>query len=321
MPAASVMLGAFAPGSFRVFPVSDLGLGDARAALDPWLETHEPMLCLVHGDPMAEQDPTLLLAELDQICGGFIAGGLTSSRGQHLQIAGQVGSGGIGGVAFSEDIPVATTLSQGCAPLGPVHTVTRCEDQVIMELDGRPAFKVFTEDIKNRACACTGQDFSSQDIEKAMFREDYEAQDETVHNLFRGEVHVAFPVSGSDQSDYLVRNLIGIDPESGWVAVAAPVAPGDAMMFVHRDEDSLAADLETSLQGLKARVTRQYGRFDPKGAIYISCVARAVPGNRGGDAAHVRAVMGDIPIAGFYANGEISNRRLYGYTGVLIVFL
>ncbi len=321
VPAASLMIGALPVESFRVFPVSDLTFSAARAVLDPWLEAQSPMLCLAHGDPMTDHDPALLLAELERLTGGFVAGGLTSSRHAHLQIADKVGAGGVGGVVFADDIQVASTVSQGCVPLGPVHTVTRAEDHVIMELDGREAFSVFTDDLKACASTRSGCDIAQERIEQAFFR-DSPPPDDTIRHLFQGEIHVAFPVAGSDQADYMVRNLIGIDPDSGWIAVPYHVTEGERMMFVHRDPDTVESDLTRSLVDLRDRVTRSHGHFNPQGAIYISCVARALGAcGETGEMDTIRAVIGDIPLTGFYASGEISNRRLYGYTGVLILFL
>ena len=318
-PAASLMLGIFPPESFRIFPAADLTLTTAREALDSWLDSHEAMLVLAHGDPLADSEPSSVLAELERLTGGFIAGGLSASRKKHILIAGQVSSGGIGGAVFSSDVNVATTLTQGCAPLGQAHTITRSDGNLGMELDGRTAFEIFAEDLKTMALTRAGEDPAQVEIAEAVFRSEYEAMDDGIKNLFRGEVHVAFPVTGSDQRDYMVRNIIGIDPESGWMAVPQPVEPGQHIMFVHRSDETIETDLTRALGELQARLTRERGQFAPLGALYISCVARAAAADR--EMALIRAVLGDTPLAGFYANGEISNRRLYGYTGVLILFL
>ena len=73
-------------------------------------------------------------------------------------------------------------------------------------------------------------------------------------------------------------------------------------------------------------MVHERGEFKPRAALYISCVARAgvrfsETERTGGEMALLRAVLGDIPIAGFYAAGEISNNRLYGYTGIIALFL
>jgi small ligand-binding sensory domain FIST len=283
--------------------------GPALQALAPWLQEQEPMLVLLHGDPLADTDPALTLAAVAQDIGGYTAGGLASARGLHVQIADGIVEGGLSGAAFAQEVEVVTALSQGCAPLGPAHRITGCEDNVVMELDGRPAFEVLSEDV--RALALSGTPAAQADEDGGI--------------TIRGEVHVAFPVPGRDHQDYTVRHALGIDPERGWIAVAQPVHEGMTMMFVHRDDDTVRADLARTLVDLRRRVTRERGTFAPRGALYISCVARAGvafdDGDRAGEMGLVREILGDVPLAGFYANGEIANGTLYGYTAVVILFL
>jgi small ligand-binding sensory domain FIST len=287
-----------------------------------------------------------MLAELEFLTGGFLAGGLASSRGPHLHIAGNLESHGISGAVFSPAVSVASALTQGCAPLGPEHTITRCDGNIVMELDGLPAFDVFSEDLRKMASERTGLAPEKVKISRRVRDEDEDgdaaakggrppefhaigaaAAGGDLEQLFRGEVHVAFPVPGTDRQDYLVRNALGLDPEKGWVAVSHRPSNGDRMLFVHRDDASVRADLMRMLLSLRRRVRGENNGFAPRGAVYISCVARTQTdfgdGGEGdcGEMRLVREVMGDIPLAGFYANGEISNRRLYGYTGVLILFL
>lgn len=308
--AIAVMIGRIDKDDFCVFPAIDLSPEPAQKALETWTDDHDSMLVLVHGDPHSDGDPVSVLAQIEQMTGGgFLAGGMSSSRGAHLQFADEIMHGGVCGVAFSQDVQVATTLTQGCAPIGTLHTITRCDENVVMELDGQRAFDVFAADLKTMAAQQKGTD-----IEEGTQEED----------LFRGEVHVAFPVPGSDQQDYLVRNALGIDPDKGWIAVAHNVVNGDQMMFVHRDNETLRADLSRALLELRERIQNEQGAFSPKGALYISCAARTMSDfgeGPGGEMKLVQEIIGDVPLAGFYANGEISNHRLYGYTAVLILFL
>lgn len=149
-------------------------------------------------------------------------------------------------------------------------------------------------------------------------------------------MHAAFPVSGSDQGDYLVRNIISVDEEQKSIDIAQVPSTGDQMLFVHRDNETVRQDLSATLCKLHKRLQRENDGFQPKGAIYISCVARAfndfnppepdqdplqLPQDKGGEMALIREIMGDMPLAGFYASGEINAARLYGYTGILILFL
>ncbi len=312
-PAISAMIGRIGKKDFCVFPAIDLNPGPARAALEQWTDGAEPMLVLVHGDPLSDTDPAAILTQLERITGGFIAGGLSSSRTVHLQFADEVMQGGVSGVAFSQDIAVASALTQGCVPIGPVHTITRCDENVVMELDGQRAFDVFAADLRLMAEKKAGRDPGRAIAESAS--------GEDPNDLFRGEVHVAFPVPGSDRQDYLVRNALGIDPDKGWIAVAHSIMNGEQMMFVHRDNDTVRADLSRMLLDLRQRLKNDIGSFSPRGAVYISCVARTMSDFGGGEMKLVREILGDVPLAGFYANGEISNRRIYGYTAVLILFL
>ena len=309
-PAVALLMGAFAPDDVCLFPPVDLDIAPVRAALAPWLADHEPMLVLAHGDPLSDNDPAHTLTELAEEVGGFFAGGLASARGRHIQFADGVVEGGLSGAVFSADIEVMTTLSQGCAPMGARHTITRARENMVLELDGRPAFAVFAEEL--RALAQAGG--PSTELEEGG----------TVN--IRGEVHVAFPVPGHEVRDYLVRHALGIDPDDGWIAVAYPVREGMPMMFVHRDDATVRADLSRALLELRERAIRQKGTFAPRGALYISCVARAngvftENGAPGDEMMLVREILGDIPMAGFYANGEIAGGHLYGYTAVVIVFL
>jgi small ligand-binding sensory domain FIST len=300
------MIGYIAADDFCVSPAASLDSDAHEIALDRWLEAHYPMLVLVHGAPDFDVDAQGTLAAIERRTSGFLAGGISSSRKPVLFADGVDGSG-FSGAVFSQNVAVATALTQGCAPLGPVHTVTRCEDHVLMELDGQRASDVFLEDLR----ALGGAGMQECDAESLIGR-------------FRGDVHIAFPVSGSDQRDYLVRNALGVDPERGWIALAQPVANGDKLLFVHRDGETMRADLSRMLTDLRARLTRERGSFAPAGALYISCVARMQQGfsdSPGSEMELVREIIGDAPLAGFYAAGEISNSRLYGYTAVLILFL
>lgn len=305
-PAIAVMAGAFDAGHCALIPQVDGDPAPVMAGLASWLEEHEPMLVLLHGDPLADVDPALTLAELAQEVGGFTAGGLASARGARIHIAGDVmEGGGLSGVAFAQEVEIATALSQGCAPLGASHRVTRCEDNVIMELDDQPAFDILAGEVQ--ALAATADPSVVPDGDGGV--------------TIRGEVHIGFPVPGRDHTDYLVRHALGIDPERGWIAVGHPVQDGTPLLFVHRDEHTVRADLARVLVDLRKRVSRQCGQFAPRGAVYISCVARAGLAGGPDEMKLVQDVLGDIPLAGFYANGEIANGHIYGYTAVVILFL
>ena len=134
-----------------------------------------------------------------------------------------------------------------------------------------------------------------------------------------GYIFAALPVPGSDTADYLVRNLTGIDQEAGAVAIGEMVDKGDPIMFCRRDPDTAVEDLKRMLNDLKRRA----GGNPIKGGLYFSCVARGPTqfGPESADLGMIRDELGEFPLTGLFANGEISNDRLYGYTGVLALFL
>lgn len=296
-PALAVMTAALPADSFRL-------LLNVRESLDEmgevrnWLRAQTeragplgaPMLGVVHADPRNDRLPQLVNDLADEV--GFLVGGLASGRGEMDQIAGTVCRGGLSGVLLAPSIAVATGLSQGCSPIGPVRTVTAGRQNVLMEIDGRPALDVFKEDIG---------DVLARQLHKIA-----------------GYIHAAFPVTGADTGDYLVRNLVGIDPARGWLAVGERVATGDRLLFVRRDRRAAEEDLVRMLQRI-----RRGAAAPPRAGLYFSCIARG-PNLFGPDSAELgllRRELGDFPLVGMFCNGEISNRRLYGYTGVLALFL
>lgn len=323
-PALAALVGYFNPDDFCLFPGAGDDSEQAEQTLAPWLEKTEPMLVFVHGDPLAEENPAHKLVDLEQLTNGFLIGGLSSSRTEHFQIAGDVFQGHICGAAFSQNIKLVTTLSQGCKPIGPVHTITKGDDHIIRELDSEKASGVFEDDLRSMAAHKIERDPALIDVKGDMIKIKEELPEDFT-DLFKGEIHAAFPVSGSDQQDYLVRNIIGLDPDEGSMVISETVTTGEHIMFVHRDNKTVQQDLSKNLLDLRTRVKRETGEFKPKAALYISCVARAFADSEDEEPFDemrlVRDIIGEIPMAGFYAGGEISAARLYGYTGILTLFL
>ena len=289
-PAIAVMAMAIPEASFRIFPSFAQSASQINGDVHAWAKAAAPVFGIVHADPANAKVPALI-EEMSEQLSCFLVGAVTASRGECYQFADALTGGGVSGILFSPDAPVATAHTQGCIPIGATHIVTEGVDSVLMELDGRRALDVFMEEVAKR----------------------YHGHVEGIAN----QLHVALPIEGSDTGDFMVRNILGIDPGRGWVGVGSMVKPGDRVMFVSRDKDSAKTDLRAMVEKLKARAGGK-----PKGAVYISCIARG-PNMFGGsgEVAVVREALGDVPLIGVYANGEISNNRLYGYTGVLTLFL
>jgi len=297
-PAAAAMIASLPEASFRVLPVIEDTVDQIPNAVRQWMKDASPPFGVVHGDPMNPRIPALveeLSLEIETLAlelPGFLVGGLTSSRVAQHQLASHVTSGGLSGVLFAPEIQVATGLSQGCSPIGAAHIISDCFDNTIAGLDGNPAIDVFKDDVG---------ELLARDLNRAT-----------------SYIHAAFPIHGSDTGDYLVRNLIGMDYERGWLAIAGPVEAGERVIFVRRDPESAKQDLTRMTKDLKRRLPTP-----PRGGLYFSCVARGpnMFGKDSSEMAVINDVLGDFPLVGFFGNGEISNNRLYGYTGVLAVFL
>jgi small ligand-binding sensory domain FIST len=294
-PALSVMVAALPAGEFQVFSgkLRAPALGSRTAS-----GAEAAHFAIVHGDPETDDMPELIEDMSSKVASGYLVGGLSSSRSATFQVANEMLQGGLSGVVLSSRVELATRLTQGCSPLrcGPGatpvrHEVTEGERNVILALDGRPALDVLRAELERAG----GGEFRQV------------AQ----------SIHVGLPVPGSDTGDYLVRNLVGIDPKHKAIAIGAYVEPGMQVMFCRRDGASAREDLGRMLDSIA-------GQLDgpPKGGLYYACVGRGehMFGRRSAELGIIRDRLGDFPLAGFFCNGEISHDRLYGYTGVLTLF-
>ena len=290
-PALSVLITPFEERDFRLIPSFEQDPHDWLDATRAWRETSMASVAVVHGDPGSTQLPKLVEALADGLQGGFLVGGISSADTLALQIADRATGNGLSGVLFSGQVAISTGLSQGCSLIGSKHRITACQHNVIETIDDRPALEIFKQDIG---------EVLSRDLNKVA-----------------GYIFAALPIAGSDTGDYLVRNLIGMDPGRGLLAVGDLLEPGMEIQFARRDAESARDDLRRMIEGLKKRLPGE-----ARGALYYSCLGRGrnLFGTDSEEMRLVAELLGDIPLAGFYANGEISHNRLYGYTGVLTLF-
>jgi len=293
-PAAAIMLAKLPADSYRLLPAGIDALADLLTVNQNWIAERSARFGIVHGDPRYSHIPQVIESLAVELDPGFLVGGLSSAGDDHfqLQIAGRIYENGLSGVLLSSDIPVISGLTQGCTPLGNRHTITNCERNILIELDGRPALDVFSEDIGE------------------VLARDY--------SRVAGYVFAGLPVPASDTGDYLVRNLVGIDPERKLLAIGDLVEKEDSIMFCRRDGDSAREDMLRMLTSLKRRAN---GRI--RGGVYYTCLGRGRNqfGSNSEELKMISEQLGEFPLVGFFANGEISHNLLYGYTGVLTLFL
>ncbi|MCL5060349.1 MAG: FIST C-terminal domain-containing protein [Candidatus Thermoplasmatota archaeon] len=283
-PAMAVMLGEFDPVDFSMLPV-------LRSPQDVEAQPAAAYFAIAHGDPANNRIQELIEGLSAYVTSGFVVGGLSSSRGETAQISDGVVSGGLSGVLFSERVKLATRLTQGISPLGPRHRITTANKNIIGSLDHRPALDVMKEEIG---------EVLARDLRRAA-----------------GYIFVGLPVRGSDTGDYLVRNILGVDPQNHLVAIGETVEPGDELLFCRRDQQTAEDDLLRMLAAIGSQLNAPI-----RGGVYYSCLGRGqhMFGAPNRELGLIRGALGDFPLVGFFANGEISHNRLYGYTGVLTLF-
>lgn len=279
-PAISLLLGSIPADAFRVFgPLASI---EDDPGLVRWCRERVPYLGLMHADPRHAKVPSLIEA-LGRDGAIYTVGGLLSSRGSYPQFGARVGEGAVSGALFTDAVAVVTRLTQGCAPIGARRMVTAVDGMELLELDGQPALRALAQDLEADGGGAT-------------------------------DVHIALPHVGSDTGDYLVRNLLGVGQRGESLVVGQELAVGDALMFCRRDARSARKDLERMLNEISRALPGP-----PRAGVYVSCLARG-PNLFDESALETRLIherLGQFPLAGFFANGELAGGRLYGYTGVL----
>jgi len=292
-PALCLLTGRFPDGALRVFAAVSDDLQAFEANHGGWCDASGARFAMVHGDPRNPRMDALVRGLCERLDGGFLVGGLTSSRGVHGQLADTVGEGGLSGVLFDPRVAVVTRLTQGCSPLGPRREITRCRENVLQQLDARPALDVFYEDI--------GESLAAEPA------------------ALGARVFAGLAVKGSDTGDYLVRNLTAIDESNRVLAIAERVQEGDQIMFCRRD----AAAAEQDMRRMLTEIGAALGGAPPRGGVYYTCLARGANlfGAHSEELKLIESILGRFPLVGFFGNGEISHDRLYGYTGVLTLFV
>ncbi|HZC45127.1 MAG TPA: FIST N-terminal domain-containing protein, partial [Candidatus Acidoferrum sp.] len=206
-----------------------------------------------------------------------------------------ISSNAVAGMLLSGDFDLTLANSIACGLIGTAHRVTAARDNIVIELDGRPAYEVFAEAAGPLA----------DDLRRAL-----------------GYVFVAIPVYEDAQTiergQFVVRNIVGASEEHGVVAVAFQPKVGDTVGFVLRDAERLRQDLKATLDELSERLVAP-----PALGLYFDCVSRGaglynIPGH---DSAYIRRALGPVPIAGFFTGFEISSlaeqTSLLQYSGVL----
>ncbi|OKH23345.1 hypothetical protein NIES1031_17980 [Chroogloeocystis siderophila 5.2 s.c.1] len=203
------------------------------------------------------------------------------------------------GVALSGNIVLDTIVAQGCRPIGEPYRVSASERNILLALEEQPPLEVLRDLIS-----------SLSDADRQLAE----------HSLFIGVVRDEFK-QNLEHGDFLIRNLLGVDPKVGAIAVADLVRPGQRIQFHLRDAETSADDLEWLLQ----RYQQTHPHVSPAGALMFSCLGRGemLYGKPNFDSQLFSSYMPNIPVGGFFGNGEIGpvggSTFLHGYTSVFAI--
>lgn len=258
---------------------------------------------LLLGDPFTfPADWLLETMNRDQpgvrVVGGMASGGQAPGENRLFWGPRAIEAGAVG-VVFSGALRVRTLVSQGCRPIGKRFVITKAERNVIYELGGQPAV--------------------------LQLNEIFECLPTREQELVRQGLHLGRVVSEYqdryEMGDFLVRNVLGADPANGALIIGDYVRVGQTVQFHIRDWESADAELRQLLGSLaQARGTA------PAGALLFTCNGRGTrlfpePHH---DAAAVGRALGPIPLAGFFAQGELGpvggKNFMHGFTASLAVF-
>jgi len=306
-PALSLSLAHLPDVKVQAFHVVAEELPDLDSPPDAWVE--------VIGVPPADQPQFILLSDpfssgindllqgLDfAYPGAVIVGGQASGSSRPgrtgLFCNNRLYRSGTVGVALSGNIVLETIVAQGCRPIGKPYVVSKGERNIVLELNEQPPLEVLRDLIE-----------SLSDADRHLAE----------HSLFIGVARNEFK-QDLEQGDFLIRNLLGVDPQLGAIAIGDRVRPGQRIQFHLRDAQTSAEDLEWLLQ----RYQKQTQEHPEKvaGALMFSCLGRGegLYGQPNFDSQLFSRYLSDIPLGGFFCGGEIGpvggSTFLHGYTSV-----
>ncbi len=315
-PALALMLGRFPAGSANVFSGTQRpptrGTRTDRGA--PAAHT-----ALVHADPDSPDLPGLLLDMAGKLDSEYLFGGVSSGRARSCQIADRPLQGGLSGVVFAADVGLSARVTQGVHPLpaARLRRVTAANGNAIASLDGLPPVLALLQDAG--LIAPQAQSLPDAAEFAALLPR---LREVSAGGLFAGVEPQTRRGAGVTipGADYVARQLLALDPTSGNVVIAAAPEVGQTMRFCARNDAAARGDLIRVCTEIRTQLA--HSAATATGAIYASCVGRG--GHMFGDASEelrlIRDHLGDVPLVGFHAGGEIAGCNLYGFTGVLTVF-
>lgn len=296
----------------NVFHITDLQLPDLDAGPDEWEEivgvqgSKEPSFVLLP-DPFSFQIDSLVqgldFAFPRSVKLGGLASGASRPGLNALFCDQEVHREGVVGAAIAGNILVDSVVAQGCRPIAKPYRVTKCQGNFLFELDGEPAVHILKEVLDG---------LSPEDQELART------------SLFIGLVMDEFK-DDFKAGDFLIRNIVGIEPRTGGLVVGENLRNERRVQFHLRDAATSADDLRMLLKRYIENALSE-GSNKAEGALLFSCLGRGrfLYGQPNHDSDCFRQYLGEIPLGGFFCNGEIGpvggTTFLHGYTSSFGIF-
>ena len=321
-PALCVMAARLPNVTITTFHIDREALPDLDGPPQPWIEaigadpTMNPSF-LVFADPGLVQMNDLLQGLDYAYPGSVTVGGLASGdsfrESKQLFVDYQAYRSGAVGVALSGDVVIEPIVAQGCRPIGQPLWVTECERNIVMQVSIQldPDTIADKPQAPLKALRQLIEELSDKDRELAQY------------SLFVGLARDAFRQT-LEPGDFLIRNLLGVDPSGGAIAIGDRIRRGQRIQFHLRDADTSAEDLRALLERyLRDRPSEQP---DPIGALMFACVGRGqgLYNKANFDSCLLQKYLGLMPVAGFFCNGEIGpvggTTFIHGYTSVFALF-
>lgn len=311
-PAISLTLGTLPQVNIKPFFIKQESLPALDGSPKPWrdlvhTDKDENAQFILISDPFS-LDADSLVAGLDFAfpsstkVGGLASGGAMPDE-NILILNEQLHRQGVVGVSLSGNISIDPIVAQGCRPIGEAMMISELRDNVVVTLNNKTPVEILTK------------------LYESLSKRDQQLMQTS---LFLGVLMDSF-MDKPKRGDFLIRNIIGVDMDKGVLAVGAHLRPGQIVQFHLRDSETSREDLEMMLKKAKDK-QQEAASMDALGAVLFSCMGRGekLYGEKNHDTKIFKTVLGDIPIGGFFCNGEIGpvggKTYLHGYTSSFAVF-
>lgn len=310
---------AMLPGvTVHSFALQEDDLPDLDSPPDAWVEkigvapADNPSFILL-ADPFTA-GITELLQGLDFAYPGAVkVGGLASTnafqQNSGLFFNDKLQTEGVIGIALTGNVVLDTIVAQGCRPIGRPFRIAAGERNILLELED-----------------C--DDFGGEpQTPVAALQDILQDLDEADRELAQNALHIGIAQDGFKENlqhgDFLIRNLIGVDPRLGALAIGDRIRVGQRIQFHLRDARTSADDLETLL--IRYRSEQKQTAGSPVGALMFTCLGRGegLYDKPNFDSHLFQEFLGEIPLSGFFCGGEIGpvgdTTFLHGYTSVFSI--